>query len=401
MRILFLSPYPASLLRSRLYGFVTHLAKLHQVEMLALYSNTREWTEVQALQQAGFTINAQPTSLFQGLLRSIIALPSGQSLQVAFCTSSALRTTLQEHLLYKHFDLLHVESIRALGMLPSQVKTPVVWDAVDCISQLYMQGKRAGATWRLRLLGNLESQRVRAYEQQQLGRFQQILVTAERERQALLATTTHDSKRKLEGKIAEITALPHGIDQEYFQPYFGKRQRETLIFSGKMDFHANIAAVRLLVDQIMPRIWQHRPDTRLVIAGSNPPPQIRHLTRDPRIEVTGYLPDLRLTISQAQVAVCPLPYAVGIQNKLLEAMALRTPVVASSSAANGLQAIAGKDLLVADEPQAFADAVLRLLDDAGHWETVARHAVAYIATHHNWDAIIHKLTAIYQRAIAM
>ncbi len=408
VRILFLSPYPASLMRSRLYGVVTHLARQHQIEMLTPCTSMRELAEVQALQQAGFTITAQSEHVLQGMLRSVGALPSGQPLQVAFCASSGLRAALQERLLDGKFDLLHVESIRALGILPTRVPIPVVWDAVDCISQLYAQGRQTGATWRLRLLGSLESARVRAYEQQQLRRFRQILVTAERERRALLATApTHNSSKPrstLQGNLAEITVLPHGIDRAYFQPYSGKRQHETLIFSGKMDFHANIAAVRLLVQQIMPRIWRQRPDVRLVIAGSNPPAQIRRLARDPRdprIEVTGYLPDLRLAISQAQVAVCPLPYAVGIQNKILEAMALGTPVVTSSAAASGLQVTAGKDLLVADEPEAFAHAVLRLLDDFALWQSLAEHGISYITAHHDWNTIIHKLITIYQQAIAI
>ncbi len=166
-----------------------------------------------------------------------------------------------------------------------------------------------------------------------------------------------------------------------------------------MSFHANVAGVINLVERIMPRIWKQRPKVQLIIAGSNPPLKVRRLARDPRIKVTGYVPDLRPYITCAQVAVSPLPYAVGIQNKVLEAMALGTPVVASSSASAGLQVTPGCDLLVADEPEAFAAAVLHLLDDHALWNKLVEGGLAYIATYHKWEAILGQLNAVYARAM--
>jgi glycosyltransferase involved in cell wall biosynthesis len=251
----------------------------------------------------------------------------------------------------------------------------------------------------LRMIGSSEGRRVRAYEYAQLQRFRHVLVTAERERQALLAIAQDSKTAMSERTSAEITVIPLGIDQHYFQAYNGKRQAETLIFSGKMSFHANVAGVCSLAKYILPLIWQKRPAVRLVIAGCDPPASVRRLARDPRIEVTGYLPDMRSAIAQAQIAVCPLPYAVGIQYKVLEAMALGTPVVASTPAAAGLQAIAGRDLLVADEPADFAAAVLRLLEDQVQWHSLATHGVTYISTYHHWDAIMQQLTAVYAQAL--
>ncbi len=399
MRILFVSPYPASRIRARSYGFITQLAKQHFVELIALCANTREMSDVQALQQEGIVATAIYEPHIVRYMRGLTVLASQQPLQVAFDASPRLRRAISVRLLRGQFDLLHVELIRTLEAVPTTLPVPVVWDAVDCISQLYEQGGQVGITHMLRLIGSSEGRRVRAYEHAQLHRFRHVLVTAERERQALLAIA-QDSKTTMPGQTsAEITVVPLGIDQHYFQAYDGVRQAETLIFSGKMSFHANIAGVCFLVRYILPLIWQRRPTVRLVIAGCDPPASVRHLARDPRIEVTGYLPDLRSAIAQAQIAVCPLPYAVGIQYKVLEAMALGTPVVVSTPAAAGLQAIAGRDLLVADEPADFAAAVLRLLEDQDRWHSLATHGVAYITTHHHWDVIIQQLTAIYAQAL--
>ena len=399
VRILFVTPYPASRIRARSYGFITQLAKQHFVELLALCANTREMSDVQALQQEGIAATAIYEPHIVRYMRGLTALVSRQPLQVVFDASTRLRRAIGIHLHRGRFDLLHVELIRTLEAVPTTLPVPVVWDAVDCISQLYEQGGQAGSTHMLRIIGSSEGRRLRAYEYTQLHRFRHVLVTAERDRQALLAIA-QDNKTIMAGQTsAEITAIPLGIDQHYFRPYNGERQAETLIFSGKMSFHANIAGVCTLVKHILPLIWQKRPAVRLVIAGSDPPASIRRLAKDPRIEVTGYVADLRPAIAQAQIAVCPLPYAVGTQNKVLEAMALGTPVVSSTPVAAGLQAVAGRDMLVADEPDDFAVAVLHLLEDQTQWHSLAAHGIVYIKAYHHSDVITQQLTAVYTQAL--
>jgi glycosyltransferase involved in cell wall biosynthesis len=397
MKILFVTPYPISRIRIRSYGFVSQLSKEHDVTVLMLCSTAGEAVDVQTLHKEGFHIIAVADKRRWKLLRAIKALPTKKPLQVAFDASPALREAIHNQLSTGQFDLMHVEFIRSLGALPDTLSVPVVWDAVDCISLLYEHGARFKATPMLRWIGAIEASRTRAYEYMQLSRFRQVLVTSERDRTALLAIAKDTPSPGME--CAEITVLPHGVDQEHCRLYTGKRHAETLVFSGKMSFHANIAGVLHLVEDIMPLIWQKRPGVKLVIAGSKPPASVRNLAQDTRIEVTGYVPDMRPYIEQAQVAVCPLPYAVGIQNKILEAMALGTPVVASSHAAAGLLATADQNLLVADQPSAFAASVLRLLEDTDQWTRLSQNGLAYITTYHNWTQIVKQLTEIYARVL--
>jgi polysaccharide biosynthesis protein PslH len=394
VKILFVAPYPISRIRIRSYGFVSQLAKMHDVTVLALCSTMREAADVQTLQNEGFHIVAVTDKRPGKLFRTLKALPTNKPLQVAFDAAPALRRAIQMQLATGQFDIMHVEFIRSLGALPDTLPIPVVWDAVDCISLLYEQGAHFSATPMLRWIGAIEAQRTRAYERRQLSRFRQVLVTSERDRRALLAIAQNGASSST--NCAEITVLPHGVDQEYCRPYTGKRQPETLVFSGKMSFHANIAGVLHLVENIMPLIWQKRPGVKLVIAGSNPPASVRRLAQDTRIEVTGYVADMRPYIEQAQIAVCPLPYAVGIQNKILEAMALGTPVVASSHAAAGLLATADQNLLIADQPSAFAASVLQILDDPEQWTRLSQNGLTYISTYHNWTHIVEQLTQVYE-----
>ncbi|HLZ60914.1 MAG TPA: glycosyltransferase [Ktedonosporobacter sp.] len=397
MRILFVTPYPVSRIRTRSYGFVTQLAQLHKIRVLALCAGERDMADMRELQNQGIEIIAIEEKPRQQYLRSLRTLSTELPLQVAFGASPALQAEIRKQLASGQFDLVHVECIRALEALPDHLPVPVVWDAVDCVTNLYEMGARFGATTMMRLIGSNETRRVRAYERQQLQRFRHILVISERDRQGLLKLSESDVEK---AGNAEITVLAHGIDQTYFHRQDSTRQPETLIFSGKMSFHANVAGVLHLVKHIMPLIWQRRPQVRLIIAGSAPPAAVRRLARDPRITVTGYVPDLRPYIAQAQVSVSPLPYAVGIQNKVLEAMAIGTPVVTSSCSLAGMQAIAGHDLLVADQPEAFADAVLSLLEDRSLWNRISEQGWQYITNQHNWEEIIQRLSSIYADAVA-
>lgn len=410
MRVLFVAPYPLSRIRVRSYGFVKQLAKQHDVHVLALCASEQEREDVRTLQREGIVITAIEERRSQKVLRALQGWRTSQPLQVAFDASPALRAAITAHLATGRFDVMHVEFIRALGALPDKVSIPVVWDAVDCISQLYEQGAQYGATPMLRLIGKGEARRTQNYERVQLRRFRQILVTTERDREALLrlvkkqSENVEDVESAIDGDdesgIAEITVLPHGIDQEYFCGYTGERPPATLVFSGKMSFHANVAGVQTFVERILPLIWRQRPEVRFVIAGSSPTEDVRRLARDSRITVTGYVSDLRPYIAQATVAVSPLPYAVGIQNKILEAMAMGTPVVASSSAAAGLETVNGQDLLIAEGPEAFAASVLRLLDDQTLWHRLSEHGLSYVAAHHDWERIGAQLVEVYGRAIS-
>lgn len=399
MKILFIAPYPPSKIRIRSYGFVQQLKQEHALTLLLLCSNKREMLDARSLADSGYSVITVPDKRFRKILRAGRALLSGLPLQVAFDSSARFGATIRQQLASEQFDLVHVEFIRALGALPQVLPIPVVWDAVDCISLLYEQGGQFGATPLLRWLGGFEARRVRRYERAQLLRFSQVLVTASRDRQALLEIAAGAGQVQTGQPLPTITTLPHGIDSDYFQPLpQEERLPETLIFSGKMSFHANIAGAFFLVKQIMPLIWQQRPGVRLIIAGSNPPASIQRMAQKGRIEVTGYVPDLRPFIQRATIAVCPLPYAVGMQNKILEAMALETPVIASPQAAAGLQAVPGQDLLVASEAEEFANAVLRLLTDEQLRADIGARGRKYLAAFHDWRQITRQLLTVYEQA---
>ena len=255
----------------------------------------------------------------------------------------------------------------------------------------------------------VELNRTRKYEGWLAHQFDQVLVTSPADKQALLQLS-HRSEGMIEharevGLRRDVDSilhvLPNGVDLEYFSPGGGRRDDATITFTGKMSYHANVTAALHLVQDIMPHVWGQRPDVKVWIVGKDPTPAVRALaSSSPNVLVTGTVPDVRPYLRQATMAVAPVPYGAGIQNKVLEAMACGTPVVASPQGVSALQTKPDRELLVADGAEAFAKAIISLLADPERRQMLGRAGRSYVEARHSWDCIGAQLEAVYQTAIA-
>jgi glycosyltransferase involved in cell wall biosynthesis len=162
-----------------------------------------------------------------------------------------------------------------------------------------------------------------------------------------------------------------------------------------MSYHANITMVKHLVDQIMPIVWSRRPDVRLWIVGKDPPREIRALMERGPIHVTGTVEDIRPYLRGATLAVAPLVYGAGIQNKVLESMACGAPVVATPQAVSAIQVLPGRDVCVAQGVDSFAASIVDLLDHPEQRNFIGEAGRNYVVTHHDWDRIAENLEEVY------
>jgi glycosyltransferase involved in cell wall biosynthesis len=363
---------------------------------VAAATTARELADAEALAPYCERLEAVRVPLGRSLWSCFAGLAGSAPLQARFCLAPRMAAHIQRALsATARYDVLHVEHLRAALYGLDVSGLPKVYDAVDCMSSLQAHTAGEGPTVASRLIARAELGRTRRFERALVSRFDRILVTAAKERAALLALADA-------GAGPRVRVLPHGIDLSYFMPTATPRDRATLIFVGRMSYHANFAAARLLITALLPRLWQRRPETRLLIVGDRPPEALRALAArcSGRVEVTGYVADVRPYLARAALAVVPMPYAVGIQNKVLEAMAMTTPVVATPAAAGALAAVAGEHLLVAADLDGLAAAVERLLDDPGLASRLGDAGRRFVAAHHDWEAVGGELEDIYRNAVA-
>jgi glycosyltransferase involved in cell wall biosynthesis len=245
-----------------------------------------------------------------------------------------------------------------------------------------------------RSLTRFDLSRTEQYEGWLLSKFDQVLVTSENGKQALL------SLNESNGDGPGIRVLPNGVDLGYFTPTgVIERDPDSIVLSGKMSYHANITMSLDFVQKIMPRVWEIHPGVQVWIVGKDPPPNLLALNQNPNVKVTGTVADIRPYLQKATLAASPISYGAGIQNKVLEAMACATPVVASRQAISALDVNPGDEILVADDPPTFAKRVISLIEDPEHCKEIGLAGREFVEKNHDWNIIASQLENVYIKAI--
>lgn len=198
-----------------------------------------------------------------------------------------------------------------------------------------------------------------------------------------------------------VHVIPLGIDLNYYKPGPPEQEEEDrLVFTGTMDFRPNIDSARWFVEEILPRIANARPQVKLEIVGRNPTDEVLALARRPGVTVTGFVPDLRPHVARAAVYVSPVRFGSGIKCKMLEAMAMGKAIVTTGAGTSGVAAQSGQDYLTAEEPGAFAAAVLDLLADREKRRRFAQASRRFIEQHYTWERMAESYEMIYLQAAA-
>jgi glycosyltransferase involved in cell wall biosynthesis len=405
LRVLFVAPYVPSLRRSRSYNLIRELAAAgHRVTLIAAHS-ADDGGDLAAMRPFCEHARGIPVSRAQALWSCVRHLPRSVPLQAAYGYSPELERAVGRALAApgpggerRPYDVLHVEHLRAaMSTLPAG-GVPRIYDAVDCMTRLSEQAMRQAATAAHRLTARLESARTRHFETHLTRAFDRVLASSAQEADALAALAARNGAAQ---PSPPITVLRNGVHLAYFRPTDAPREPATVVFVGRMGYHANLAGATALLRQIMPVVWSRRPEVRLLLVGENPPRSLSALAEraGPRVELTGRVPDIRPYLARATVAVSPLPYAAGIQNKVIEAMAAGVPVVATPVSVAALSATPDVHLLVARTPVEMATRIVDLLADPDSRRRLAAAGRHYVERHHDWSAAAGRLVGIYREEV--
>ena len=420
MKVLFLTPqvpYPpqqGTALRN--WGFISGLAARHEVAVLSFLAPGQA-PEPAAPLKAVCHIETVPVPVrtLRHRLRDMLATPQpDMALRLA---SASYVQRLAGWLAREPFDVVQVEGIEMAPYLDvvqahpapalpgrCQPRPLVVFDDHNCE---YLLQKRAFLTdlaaptrWPGAAYSFVQWRRLRRYEALSCRRADRVLAVSEVDAAALQSLVPG----------LQVTVVPNGIDtQAYsnFHPPMPNLQLPTsnfqlptsnfLIFTGTMDFRPNVDAVLWFARHVLPRVRAEVPDVRLFVVGQRPHRRLDVLRRDPAVVLTGWVEDVRPYIAQAAVCVAPLRIGGGTRLKLLEAMAMGRPVVATRLGAEGYPLADGRELLLADTPADFAARVVALLRSPERGAALGRAARAFVEEHYDWQVIVPRLEAAYAR----
>ena len=365
LRILYIGPHPPSPIAVRPWLFLGALRERHAIDILTPF---------------------RPTSLDR--LAALRHLPDrAYPLQALAVESRRMRRAVRAAIGDGEYDVIHVEHVRAFSFVPKSDRRRVLFDAVDCVSDLFAQAAPYQGLARRRIFED-EASRLSRFESTAISSVARVLVASRRDAAGLLALQP----------AAPVQVLHNPVDLFRFRPGL-ERSPNTVIFTGKMSFHANRVAARWLCDEIWPRVRSRHPEARLLIAGARPPAALLRRRRAD-VEVTGYVPELSRLIAGAAVAVAPLRYAVGIQNKVLEAMACAIPVVTTTAAVGDLRFEEGGHGFVANDARAFAERICWLLDDRRLAGEMGRAGRDYVERHHAIGPLADELDRYYHDTLS-
>ena len=382
MRILFLChrlPYPPKRGgKIRPFNMIRHLSRRHEVTVATVARSAAEVADGQDLRKYCHELHVGQIPTYAGWGRFGLYTATTYPATFGYFYSPALDRTVQTLLATRDFEAIFVHCSSMGPYVARHRGCRKILDYGDADSEKWLEYARA-SRFPLSLGFALEGRKVRRYERWLAEGFDACSVNAPREREVL-------------GQYVDkpIHVFPNGVDLDYFRPQRegGPASPARVVFTGNMSYKPNVEAVGDFVSRILPRVWARRPETEFYIVGMDPSPAVRRLADGRRIVVTGRVDDVRPYFDAATVAVAPLRIARGLQNKVLEAMAMRVPVVASPAAFNGINAEAGRDVLVADDPESFSRGVVSLLDDPLLRDRHAAAARTCVERNHDWARIL-------------
>jgi polysaccharide biosynthesis protein PslH len=404
LSILYVSQMPASPPRfgaqARVHGLMTELAHRHDLTAVMLVDNEFDIEECRLAMQAFCreVILVHNPHGRDGLAKRLLqlrSLASTRSFERLRVTVPAMQQALDQVLRTRRFDIVNLEFTFLghcdLRQAPSGEKLPhLVVDSHEIAYDLARQFAQAGDSRGRRLFAGANWRKLRREE-----------LETYRAADGVYLCSAADEQRLLDQVPGASTAvIPNAADVEYFQPRPTDPSPDgrTLVYFGLLSTVPNVDGMIHFVRDIWPHIVEAHPEVRFKIIGGRPPSSLLALA-GPRVELTGFVPDLRPHLAAAAAVVVPLRLGGGTRLKIVEAMAMGKAIVSTTLGAEGIEAVPGRDLLVEDQPAAFANAVSRLLTEPGLAARIGQSARRLAVERYAWSGAAKALQGFYRRIL--
>jgi glycosyltransferase involved in cell wall biosynthesis len=359
VKILFLSswfPYPPTNgAKIRIYNLIRQLAKHHEIDVVSLARTLtleQARTHVPFLKQYCRTVEVIAARPFvPGSFAAYKGFVSLKPRSLVQAYSPEMARLVSDKVRSHVYDVVVASEVGPPGLvslLACRIDgVPKVLDALEvALAKDAYEGQTSPLS---RLRHGLTWFKLRRFSKEMLRQADACTVPSEQEKQNLLEIVPQHS---------HIEVIPHSLDLTYYTGCFGSPKPSSLIFTGSFTYQANMDAARYFLEEIYPRVKTSLPDARIQIVGSTDGADLNTWPVDDSVTFTGFLQDVRPSVAQSWLSVVPLRVGAGTRLKIIESMALGTPVVSTSKGAEGLEVAHGENILIADDPEQFAEAVV-------------------------------------------
>ncbi len=393
MKILMLTPYlPYPLLSGgqiRTYNLLKKMAKNHEITLFALIKNENEKQHISELEKYCTKVKVFKRSSKPFTLRNIVkTIFSSFPFLVIRNHVSSVIAAVKEELDTQSYDLIHAETFYMMPHIP-ETKIPVML-VEQTIEYLGYESFANNQAWLwLRPLLNLDIKKIKFWEKY-YWQTCDSLVTMSEEDKNYIASKINDANK--------ISVVANGVDSSWFaQQQFPKKTTPTLLSVGTFKWLPNVEAVKFLVKKVWPLIKKKNSGINLWIVGNAPTNEIlAYAKQDKQILVSGKISDIREAFNGAHILLAPVFSGKGTRYKILEAMVAGTPIIATSTAVEGLKVTHGQEILIANEAEEMAKLALDLLNNQALQKKLSSNGRQFVITNYDWDLIAEQLNHVYQ-----
>lgn len=366
----------------RAYYQIKELAKQHEVYLFCLNYKDEEEKAKEELLKYCKTIHIEKLNLFSSLLRVCFSVFSFLPFQTAYYNSPNAKKHFKSFVEKNNIELCYFQFVR-LAPFAKKINKKKVLDFQDTLS-VNMKRRADNSGLLERLLFSIEAKRLARYESKMFEVFDALTIITDADRKLL------KSPRK-----EEVHIIPNGVAESYFTYPQPKEKPYDVLFSGAMSYAPNIDAAEYLIKEIMPLVWEKKPNVKIAIAGGGAPISLQK-EADERIIMPGWVDDMKEYYSQTKIFIAPMRIGTGLQNKLLEAMAMNVACVTSPLANQALKAKDKEEILIANTTKEYADYVIELLDNKELAQNIASKGKDYVFNQYSWQTNCEKLSNIFK-----
>ena len=365
----------------RAYYQLQELAKTYRITLFATSDRPVKAEDFRKVQALCEHIEVHYLTRGKRLVSMVMALFSELPFQVHYFFSLTGRNKVKSLILENDYEHIYCQLIRSSEYVKNIHHIPKTIDYMDAFSA-GIERRIKKRKWSDRWLFQLESKRLKKYERKIFDFFEHHTIISEQDRNLI----AHPDKDR-------IAAIPNGIAPHFFEA-LPRSEKHDFVFVGNMSYPPNIDAVHYIATHILPAF----PDASLLISGATPHPSLKKLVQsNKQIEMTGWVDDIRESYTNGKIFLAPMTIGTGMQNKLLEAMALRTPCVTTDLANNAIGAKDGEHILVGNTPEELIQKIRVLLDSEETRSVIANAAQSFVQERYSWKKTTNDLISLMRQ----
>lgn len=365
----------------RIYNQLKVLSVEHEIILIAIDTENSSAESIDILKAFCKEVHVFKINKVQIAIQLFKGIFSNLPFQINYYFNNNINKQIQKIISDQKPDIIHCHLIRVAEYVRN-IKCKKVIDYMDTFS-LGLSRRTSKQAFYLRWIFKLESDRVRKYETNVFNDFDAHTIISEQDRIHI----DHPNKNS-------IKIINNGISSDFIQYAVAENKEYDLLFTGNMSYQPNVDAA-IYISKLVNKITPQYPNLKVAISGVNPTSQVLDLQNE-NIEVTGWLPDLKTIYAKSRIFIAPMQIGTGLQNKLLEAMAMRVPCITSKLANNALKAINGVQIIECVEEDEYLKAIELLLNNKEKSAEIANNAYQFVINNYDWKSSVNELVEIYK-----